>query len=60
MVRIELTAMEANILYKYLRAADSHYEELENVGDEQTSDMECHVINSIEKQISDYFGGIRD
>lgn len=56
---LELTAMEASILYKYLRAADSHYEELENVGDEQTNDMECHVISSIEKQISDYFGGLR-
>ena len=56
---LELTAVEASILYKYLRAADSHYEELENVGDEQANDMECHVISSIEKQISDYFGGLR-
>lgn len=57
---LELTAMEASILYKYLRAADEHYCYLEDVGDEQTNDMECHVISNIEKQISDYFGGIRD
>ena len=55
---LELSCTEASILYKYLRAADKYYEEMENCGEELTNDMECHVISGIEEQISDYFGGL--
>lgn len=51
---IELNAIEANVLYKYLRKADEAYEELENVGIEDTNSLECDIINRIEKEIEDY------
>lgn len=51
---ITLTAIEANVLYKYLRKADEAYEELENMGIEDTNSLECDIINRIEKEIEDY------
>ena len=47
-------AIEANVLYKYLLKADEAYEELENVGIEDTNSLECGIINRIEKEIEDY------
>ena len=51
---ISLSAIEASVLYKYLRKADEAYEELENVGIEDTNSLECDIINRIEKEIENY------
>lgn len=48
---IELNEVEAKVLYKYLRKADEAYEELENVGVEETSELECLFINRIEESL---------